>query len=226
MSPYDIYILFQQKVNKNSTNTNISVPLGVFVSLWNEQKRIWLNSKTKQKESTNYIEDLQELLIIDMELEQDKKYKDKVSFKLPTDYFRRVISHVIAEKDYCKGKRLTNHIVKPKDVNILLQNADYSPSFEWEETISVVTDNTLTVYKDNFTIKKTFLTYYKEPEDLDIKGYTKLDGTPSEDRMVSLSKKNIEEITNRTVAEAFANYEHYQQTTVASQRVQKNELDF
>ena len=49
MTPRDIYKLFETKLNKNSTNSNIKVPLGVFVILWNEQKRTWLNQKLRIK---------------------------------------------------------------------------------------------------------------------------------------------------------------------------------
>lgn len=223
MLPIDIYKSFELKVNKNSTNTNIQVPLGVFVTIWNEQKRQWLDDKAKLKESSNYIEDIEELLELDINLKVVKSYSDKSIFELPENYFRRVTSYSLANKGNCKNKKIYNKIVKPKDRDSYLQNSDFSPSFEWEQTISVLNNDKLTVYKDDFEIKNVYLSYYREPKDLDIEGWVKLDGTPSTNILPDLSKFNIEEITNRAVLEVLSNYESAEQYQLAAQRIQRNE---
>lgn len=223
MKPYDIYLSFEQKVNKNSTNTNIKVPLGVFVTLWNDQKRQWLDDKVKGKENSNYIEDLEDLLEVDTKLQLYKSYSDKDTFNLPENFFRRVTSYSIAEKDDCSNKRLTNWLIKPKDINTLLSNSNFNPNFDWEETLGILNKGKITVYKKDFKLKEVFLTYYREPKDIDIEGYLHLDGTPSENIEVDLDKFSIQEITNRTALDAVSNYESIEQMQIAAQRIQQNE---
>lgn len=223
MTPKDIYKSFQLKVNKNSTNNNIAVPIGVFVTLWNEQKRQWLDEKVKGKEDSNYIDDLEELLEVDVKLNSVKTFSNKDDFSLPSNFFRRVASYSIADKGDCKGKRITNWFAKPKDLEVLLLNSNYDPNFEWEESLAVLNKGKLSVYKKDFKIKNTYLTYYREPVDLDIEGWIHIDGTPSKDVMVDLDDLNIEEITNRTVVDVVSNYESGEQAQMAAARVQRNE---
>lgn len=223
MTPRDIYKLFETKLNKNSTNSNIKVPLGVFVILWNEQKRTWLNQKLRIKESTSSIDDLEELLEVDVPLELLVSNSEKDTFKLPDNFFKRVSSYSIATKGDCKNKKIVNWVYKPKDVEVILSNSNFNPNFEWEETVAVLAGNNLQVYKIDFKIKKVYLTYYKEPKDLDISGYIRSDGTSSIDVEVDLSKENIEEITNRTVLEVSFNYENAEQAGLAAQRIKNNE---
>lgn len=223
MSPKLIYSTFLNKVNKNSTNANIKIPLGVFVLLWNEQKRQWLDDKLKTKESTNYIEELEELLELDVKLKRLKSSSSKDSYSLPENYFRRVSSYSIAEKGDCKNKRITNWFYKPKDIEVILSNSNFNPNFDWEESVAILNKGVLTVYKDDYSIKDTYLTYYREPLDLDIEGWIHPDGTPSKDVIVDLSPSNIEDITNRTVLEVLSNYENIEQAGLAAQRIQRNE---
>lgn len=224
MTPKQIYKKFETKVNKNSTNTNIKVPLGVFVTLFNEQKRLWLDEKIKTKEAFNYIDDIQELLETDIKLKLKDNIENKSIYFLPKNFLRRVTSYSLASKEDCKNKKIVNWIIKPKDLDLHLTNSHLEPSFEWEETIGVLNNNLLTIYKKDFDINTVYLTYYREPKDLDIEGWIHEDGTPSVDIEIDLSDINIEKIINRTVFEVSTNYENIQQANITAQKIQKNEL--
>lgn len=211
------------KVNKNDTNANIHVPKSQFVLIFNEQKRIWLDEKVKDKENNDYIEDIQELLVPDVSLKKLSSSTLKDEFELPADFFRRCTSYSVASKDTCKNVVLVNWPVKPKDINVLLVNTDTNPSFEYQETLYMVAGNKLLVYKDNFNLDEVYLTYYKEPRDIDLEGYTHIDGEPSTNIDTELSDFNVNQIIDRVAVEILFNYESREQAQAAVQRIQLNE---
>ena len=101
----------------------------------------------------------------------------------------------------------------------MLQNGNQSPSFDYQETIALINNNRVSVYKDDFAVNEVYLTYYREPIDLDIAGYQKIDGSMSSDVQVDLDDKSIEEIINLTALEAVRNTESIEQNNLAQARV-------
>lgn len=223
LTPEDIYTKLLFKVNKNDTNTNIKVSKGVFVILFNEQKRKYLDSELRDKESSDVIEEFSELLVLDKELEKGKVHKDKSDFTLPIDFLQRVGGYGIASRGECKENPMVIWFIKPKPVNVLLQNSNQQPSFDYQETIAIINSNVASVYKTDFNIDRVFLSYYKDPPDLDISGYTKPDGTPSTNANTGLSDTNLDKILDRTVVEIATNYQDIERLNVAFQRQQLNE---
>lgn len=222
-TPAKIYKKFLLKVNKNDTNTNVKVPKAVFVLLFNEQKRAWTDEATKVRESSDYIDDIEELLQPDVKLTKLKTYPTKVDFALPTNFFKEVSSFSLCSRGECKNIRLTDWFIKPKNLDVLLQNDNQSPSFDYRETLALLNNNKVSIYFNDFSVDEVFLTYYREPVDLDIKGYTNIDGTPSVDQMIDLEDINIEEIINRTAVEALRNYESTEQMQLQQQAQQLKE---
>jgi hypothetical protein len=220
MTPQEAYKKFQIEVNKNDTNANVKIPKGVFVLLFNEQKRKWIDEIIKKNEGSDHIEDISELLEPDVELTQVGSNTRKTDYTLPDRFFRRVSGYSLASKDKCTNQVLYNWFIKPKDINVLLQNENQKPSFEYRETLAILNNGKISVYKDGFEIDKTFLSYYREPLDLDIEGYTKLDGSPSANVTVDLNDDNMETIINLTAAEAVRNTEAVEQLQLALQRLQ------
>lgn len=223
MNVIEIYKQLLNKVNKNDTNGNVKIPKSQFVSTFNEQKRLWLNNKIKKDESSDYIEDIESLLVIDEELELQNSNSLKSEFNLPSNFFKKVSSYVLASKGECKNSVLANWIVKPKNINVLLQNDEQNPSFEFQETLSIISGNKIVTYKDNFEINSLFLSYYKEPIDIDIEGYIHLDGTPSKNIDIDLDKTNTSVIINMTALEILRNYENVAGMQIALQKQQQNE---
>ena len=222
-SAKDIYKEFLFKVNKNDTNTNIKVPEQIFVILFNEQKRKLLNEQIKVKESNDYIEDFSDILTFPIDpLEKISEDSQKATFKLPSDFLLRVSAYCLASRGNCKNNILTIWFVKPKNINVLLQNTNENPSFDYQETIGLINSNNLTVYKTDFNIDETYLTYYREPQDLDISGYTK-NGIPSIDQVPDMDLINIEKIIDRTVTEVTLNYENIEKYQLMLQRQQLGE---
>lgn len=223
VTPQEIYKKFSLKINKNDTNRNIKVPKSQFVILFNEQKRKFLDDSLKQYENSDYIEDFSDLLEVNIELVKATEDDFKAIFKLPTNFLKRVGSYSLATKGECKDEILTNWYYKPKDINVLLTNENYNPSFEYRETPALINRDTITIYKKDFTLNKLFFTYYREPQDIDIEGYKHLDNTDSVNKSIDLSMINVEKIIDRVVVEATRNYESLEQMQLAFQRQQLNE---
>jgi hypothetical protein len=220
MKAIELYKSFLLKINKNDTNSNISISKGEFVILYNEQKKIWLAEKIKAKNNDIDIHDLERLYIKDKEIKKSKSDNNSSYFKLPDDYYTYDSSYSVAKKEKCE-RELSNWLVKPKNVNVLLSDTNNSPSFEYEETICIVSQNHLVVYKDDFSIEKIFLSYYKEPVNIDIEGYIKFDGTLSTDiDPIDLDDKSISEIINRCALETIRIYENPEGFSLAQHRIQ------
>jgi hypothetical protein len=224
MHPLEIYKKFLLKVNKNDTNGYIKVPKSQFVLIFNEEKRKYLQKALDVKESSIGIEDLEELLVVDKPLDKVDTYTLKVDFKLPENYLKSVSSYVIASKGSCNGVVLYNWFVKPKDINVLLQNYNQRPSFEYQETLMTINNSLMSVYKTDFNIDEVYYTYYREPKDLDIEGYTHIDGTPSTNVYTDFADINIEAVIDCAVTEALRNYESTEQLQIALQRQQASNI--
>lgn len=220
MKVIELYKSFLLKINKNDTNSNINISKGEFVILYNEQKKIWLEEKLKSKSNDIDIHDLERLYIKDKEIFKSKSDTNSSHFELPTDYYKYDSSFSLAKKGKCL-RELSNWLVKPKNVNTLLNDTNNSPSFEYEETLCIISQNHIVVYKDDFDIEKVYISYYKVPMDIDIEGYIKFDGTLSTNiDPIDLNHKSISEIINRCAIETIRIYENPEGFQLAQHRIQ------
>lgn len=129
-------------------------------------------------------------------------------------------SYLIADKGVCKNKVVYTNgdLVKHADITTLLQNANYKPSFEYQETIVDISYSELHYYTDGtFTPKKVYLSYLRYPKEIDLEGYVHLDGTESvttdseleeylEDELLDLATEQLASYTeNQPAANSAAN---------------------
>lgn len=223
IQPQEIYKRFLLKINKNDTNSNIKVSAGVFIIFFNEEKRKYLDSQLGLKESTDEIDTFEEILKLDVPLDFIAASSTKVDFKLPDDFFKRTIGYCVCTKDSCIDIPVVVWFKKIKDLDVLLRNSDTNPSFEYHETLGIINNGKVSIYKTDFTVNKMYLSYYMEPTDIDIEGYEHVDGTASKNITTELSLQNIEKIIDRTVVEVAQNYEDINKMQMAFQRQQINE---
>lgn len=208
ISPQEAYKKLLLKVNKNDTNQNVKVSKGEFVLLFNEQKRRYLDNILAEYQDSDYIETLSDILIVDADLKKLFEDDRKAIFELPSDYYDKASSYSIASKEDCTGQVLVNWHIKPKNRNLFIPNENINPSFEYRETIALLSKEGLVVFKDNFNVDKVYLSYYYEPKDIDVAGYTKTDGTASTDVQTELSDGDVEYILDRTATEILRNYQN------------------
>jgi len=221
MTSKEAYKRFLLKVNKNDSNSNIRISKGEFVITFNEMKRTWLSENLIDKASSHKIHELENLLVPDVKLPKIKKDNNSIHFKFPLDLFQYDSSYSIAKKGKCVTS-LVNWLVKPKNVRSLLEDTNNNPSFEYEETICILSEGNLVVYITDFDITEQHLSYYKEPKDLDLEGYINIQGLPSSDiDPIDLNDKQIDEIINRCALEITMRYDNIPSTQLASERIKR-----
>lgn len=123
-------------------------------------------------------------------------------------------SYLLCDKEECKNRVVYGNgdLIRHSDITTLLQNNNYKPSFEYQETIVDISSDELHYYTDGtFTPKKAFVSYVRYPKEIDIEGYIKFDGTDSttvdceledylEDELLDLAAENLAMFTQNTLA--------------------------
>lgn len=219
MKGLEAYKRFLLKINKNDTNTNININKGTFVLIFNEQSKIWLEKELKEDSNNHEQNEISTLLIYDTPLTKIEDTKSFARFKLPDDYFEYETSYSVASKGECKDRKLINWDFKVRNRNVLEQDDNHNPSFEYEETQINISQNELLVFKTDFDIDTQFLTYYREPKDIDLKGYIKFDGSQSTDIDPDLLDIYVNEIIGMCAAEVEANYGNVEQYQIQKQQI-------
>lgn len=222
MTVQEIYKRFLIKVNKNDTNSNINVPKGIFVLIFNELSKFWLYNKLKETRKDSRKNHIAELLIIDKELIKLSVGINSTIFSLPADYFDVESAYSICKRGTCENRIVYNFDFKQRNKNVLFQNENEKPSFDYQETLYSINKDGFLVYTDNFEITNQYLSYYKTPNSIDIAGYTKFDGIPSQDIQSELDDKNILEILNLCSLEAVTNFENGETFSLQKQRTINN----
>ena len=220
MTSLQAYESFLTKLNKGDSNANINVPRGKFVMLFNEHAKTWLKQNLKTKISTNQIDELNYLLVDNIPLTRVGSHLDHVDYELPTDFFDLSNSISIAERDEC-SRVLENWYEKDKNIRVLLKDSNYKPSFDYEETLCTLANNKIKVYFDDFDIQSVYLTYYKQPQDIDIEGYIKLDNQLSVNIDPDLPDFAVNEIVNRCALDFQGISENRDGFQIAQERVTK-----
>lgn len=219
MTSLEAYKTFLLKINKNDTNRNINISKGNFVLIYNEQKDIWLSKVLARDSDTSDKNGIEALLVPDLEIEKVKDTNNYAVFGLPDNLFEYQSSYSIAEKGKCKDRVLYNWDFKPRNKNVLLQDENNNPSFEYEQTLINLSDGKLLVYKTDFDIVKQYITYYKHPEYIDIEGYRKVDGSLSKEINPTLPDYIVNQIINHCAVEVIRSYENPEGFTLAKDRL-------
>lgn len=222
MTPLEVYKRLLLKVNKNDTNANIKIPRGEFVLLFNSELLKWLSYTLGDKEDTDAIEDVYELYEADKELTFIAEKPFFTEFALPNDFFAKSSTYCVATKGDCKDIILTAWDFKPKNKSVITTNDNHSPSFEFRETLFSLTNNKLLIYRDDFTVNKVYISYYRQPIALDIEGYKHIDGTSSTNIATDLGDFNIEEVLNNCAKAILGNYQNVEAYQVADKAIQES----
>lgn len=127
-------------------------------------------------------------------------------------------AYVLADKGSCNNRVIycNPDLVKHADIPLLLNNSNFKPSFEYQETIIDISSDELHVYSDgSFTPKKLYLTYIRYPKEVDKEGYIHFDGTDSinqdceleeylKDELLDIAVENLAMYTENSSAVAYA----------------------
>jgi len=226
---------FKLMINKVNRQDNVDIPVEDIIVYLNRAQMSWIKTKINPNNvyKTGYesiakrIDDLQVLKKSSIRLSpiktNDLFYTGfACSLEDVADYMFYVNSTCVAHKQDCK-KNLTIDLVKQGDLTNMYLDANFSPSFEWRTTLATIGDNKLYVYTDGeFTIQGVYLTYLRYPQNIDILGYTKLDGTVSQNVNCELPEYAKGDIVDLAVKFAAQSNDNQIQAVFAEDRLVKN----
>lgn len=153
---------FQIKVNKNLETGSIAVDRGRFVLIFNEAQNR-LIEYILDKKNEDDIRYIQKILVSDFPISSSESKINYQNFTLPKDYFDFSNVFALASREKCKEKTMFLFEIKDDDKNEILQDEFNKPSFEARESPFNITSDNLRVYRNDFTIDKILLSYYRYP---------------------------------------------------------------
>lgn len=243
MIPVDSLLYkIDQRLNKLSTNEHQQIVLEDKILALNEAQiklikqkidgfstiaGLGLDSFKKRYEDLqrlviNYNEDPLELTLKNGTINQWYTKLDK----LQPQYMFYVDSYILADKGRCKDRILwiNRDLAKHGDLQFILNNDHYKPSFEYQETFNFISSDEISVFTDGtFTPTKIYISYLRYPQYIDKEGYIKFDGQPSIDQDCELEDYLEDEILDLTVQNLAMYTENVSAVQSAQLRIQTNE---
>ena len=243
MIPVDSLLYkIDQRLNKLSTNDHQQIQLEDKILALNEAQIKLIKQKVDGFATVSGLgldafkkryEDLQSLVMTYNHQPLNLKVKNKELNQwfaklndLSPKYMFYIDSYVLADKGRCKDRQIwiNRDLAKHGDLQFILNNTHYKPSFEYQETFNFLSSDEISVFTDGtFTPKKIYISYMRYPVYIDKEGYIKFDGTPSVDQDCELETYLEDELLDLTV-QNLAMYTENQMAVQSSQiRIQTNE---
>ncbi len=175
-----------------------------------------------------------EILIVPHEKVSVTKVPDDVFNSYSSDlstlskpYFLPIDAYLLATRGNCKSRVLdVIELVKHGDLQVKLKSPHWTPSFEYQESLGMISNNTFYSYpdtKNTFTIDSLNLSYMRYPLDMDVAGYIHLDGTPSTDVDCELDSYLEDDLVDLIVAELADATGNQEQSQLSRVRQKENE---
>ena len=243
MIPVDSLLYkIDQKLNKLSTNEHQRIQLEDKILALNEAQIKLIKEKVDgpptpsgagMDATRKRYEDLQKLVEYwedhPLELKLTNKELNKWTASLSNispAYMLYVDAYVIADKGKCKDRKIwvNRDLLAHGDIQFVLNNVHYKPSFEYQETCSYVASDQIDIFTDGtFTPTKLYLSYLRYPLYIDKAGYVKLDGKDSTDQDCELKNYLEDELVDLAVQDLAGYIENAGAMSTAQNRIQKSE---
>jgi len=229
-----------QKLNKLATNEHQEIPLEDKILALNEAQIKLIKQKIDGFSVLNGMgldsfkkryQDLQSLILdyvpLDLKITDKKLNQYKAILKtLSPKYMFYIDSYVTADKGKCKDRIIwiNKDLAKHGDVSLLLNNTNYKPSFEYQETFNLISSNDISIFTDGtFTPKKLYLSYMRYPVYIDKEGYINFEGKESTTVNCELESYLEDELLDLTVQNLAMYTENQSAVQTAQFRIQTNE---
>ena len=243
MIPVDSLLYkIDQKLNKLSTNEHQQIQLEDKILALNEAQLKLIKQKVDGPPSPAGVgmdktrkryEDLQKLIesfedhplslsLVNKELNKWIASLDGVS----PAYMFYVDAYVLADKGRCKDRQIwiNRDLLSHGDLQFVLNNTHYKPSFEYQETCSYISSDEIAIFTDGtFTPTKLYLSYIRYPKYIDKEGYIKLDGTDSVNQDCELKNYLEDELVDLAVFDVAGYTENAGAMSTSQSRIQKSE---
>ncbi len=231
-----------QRLNKLSTNDHQQIQLEDKILALNEAQIKLIKQKVDGWSTNSGLgmdafkkryEDLQHLVIkynnqpLTLTIQNPELNQWKASLNdLNPKYMFYVDSYITANKGICKKRKIwvNKDLAKHADLQLLLNNDHYKPSFEYQETISLLATDEISIFTDGtFVPLKLYLSYMRYPIYIDKEGYTKFDGTASTNVDCELELFLEDELLDLTVQNLAMYTENISAVQSSQMRIQTNE---
>lgn len=146
--------------------------------------------------------------------------------KLKPKFMLYADAYILADKGRCKNHMvwINKDLVKHGDIQFLINNENFTPSFEYQETFNSITNGKISVYTDGtFVPTKLHLMYIRYPKPIDKEGYIHFDGSLSENSDCELVSYLEDELLDLTVQNLADYTENISAAQTARLRSQTNE---
>jgi hypothetical protein len=243
MIPVDSLLYkIDQKLNKLSTNVHQQINLEDKILALNEAQIKLIKQKVDGFSVVSGMgldafkkryEDLQSLIItynhqpLDLTLKNNQLNQWFANLHLlDPKYMFYIDSYIIADKGRCKDRIIwiNRDMTKHGDLQFILNNSHYKPSFEYQETFNFLSSDEISVFTDGtFDPKQVYISYMRYPVYIDKEGYVRLDGTNSVNQDCELELYLEDEIVDLTVQNLAMYTENVSAVQSAQFRIQTNE---
>ena len=194
---YDRYLL---KVEKNSTNDNISTDKQRILELFNMYSISFTEYiyGLKNEESMRYI---QNLLVKELNINKGKKEMDHFSFKLPKDYLLYSSAFALGSKGECLNRKIDLPLeVLDIEKDLYYNDSNTSPSFEYRESFITIGSNSVNVFYTDFTVNSLILSYYRYPTKHSLTDPNNPESDFDDNQEVDFDEKAINRILSATAS--------------------------
>jgi hypothetical protein len=243
MIPVDSLLYkIDQRLNKLSTNEHQQIQLEDKILALNEAQIKLIKQKVDNISTVSQMgmdafkkryEDLQSLVIdynnqpLPLVLENQKLNQWKADITaLNPQYMFYLDAYILADKGSCKDRIIwiNRDLAKHGDLQFILNNEHYKPSFEWQETFNFLSTDEISIFTDGtFTPKTINIMYMRYPVYIDKTGYIKFDGEASTDVNCELEAFLEDELLDLTVQNLAMFTENQAAAQSAQYRIQTNE---
>ena len=145
---------------------------------------------------------------------------------LEPKYMFYVDSYALADKGRCKDRQIwiNRDLAKHGDLQFILNNEHYKPSFEYQETFNFLASDEISIFTDGtFTPTSLQIMYMRYPQYINKEGYIMLDGQPSFDQDCELETYLEDELLDLTVQNLAMYTENQSAVQSSIYRIQTNE---
>lgn len=155
---YEKYII---KANKNGINDNVATDKGRFVELLYSSYLRYIEYILNNSDADR--RKIQELLKTEHGI-TGRRVNDYFEFNLPKDFYDFSSIDARATKGSCTDSLEILHEIKDEDRAILLSDLFTQPSFEYRESVFILSDNKIKIFTNGeFDINSISITYYRYP---------------------------------------------------------------
>ena len=243
MIPVDSLLYkIDQKLNKLSTNIHQQINLEDKILALNEAQIKLIKQKVDGFSVVSGMgldafkkryEDLQSLVVtynhqpLDLTLKNEElnQWFANLHLLVPK-YMFYIDAYVLADKGVCKDRKIwiNRDLAKHGDLQFILNNTHYRPSFEYQETFNFLSTDEISIFTDGtFTPSKVYMSYMRYPVYINKEGYIMLDGEPSFDQDCELELYLEDELLDLTVQNLAMYTENAAAVQSAQFRIQTNE---